>query len=409
MKMRRSLIERGVVFAVVAGAALVAAWFYKQGKISFFGKSGSSSVNKEAQNKTIEIPFTEKEYKLLYEKDIKDKAINIARFEEDEKWGGDGDFEYVYFWEGKTGLSLVSRDYTVAKTFLGLEKPFDFSEFLKFRLFVYLETNPDNVEKFRIIFADGTKREYSFPMRNLNTGWNILELPAEKFSVSENGEDGGLAAGEATGNSIIETVRFELVSRPKTNSALVVDYLWGEKEDFYRNEWSASHSKFLSFGTDQGRAGLLATNLYGSLAVSKKISAAKNYSVSMQFIPLKKGSFGLFLRGNISNGFGYYLTFEGVESGNWQIIKNGVFDEKQQTVTLERGTISGFMLEERKPYWLKADVGGSDIAFYFSEDGTNYTKLADAVDRSFASGRVGLTVGSNGMVLVGEMKFQNKI
>ncbi|PJE69000.1 hypothetical protein COU96_02140, partial [Candidatus Shapirobacteria bacterium CG10_big_fil_rev_8_21_14_0_10_38_14] len=84
--------------------------------------------------------------------------------------------------------------------------------------------------------------------------------------------------------------------------------------------------------------------LYGNRAVLSK-GAAKDYTFQAKFTLLRSGGFGLFLRGDYESGYGYYLMMDGVNTNTWQIYKYGLFDEKTQTLVLEKGNISNFKVE----------------------------------------------------------------
>lgn len=383
--MKKIIVERiiALILILVAGAATY--YFYREGEISFLPKQ---KKNSEIKTLAIEIPFTDKEYKLSY-KDKANAVFDIAKFEKNENWIGEGEFDSSTFFKGESSLFLSS--FNSQKATVSLKKSLDISEVLNFKFLVYLTTDPANIEEFNLIFTGGDLG-YKFPIRDLSRGWNLLVLPKEKFFAS-------------AASSKNEGVIIELISRPKTRSIVNLDWLWAEKENDYLKDWNTASEKFLSLAKYEDTVGLLVTNLYGSIATLKKIGSAKNYTFQVKFTPLRTGSFGFFLRGNYKTGDGYYLMMDGVGASTWQISKYGLFDEKTQTLVLEKGDISNFKVEKRQSYWLKAEMKASRLIFYCSIDNKNFTKLGEIMDFSFSSGGVGMAVSGTNMVLVDDVQF----
>jgi hypothetical protein len=385
--MKKIFSEKVVALVLIFIAFVVAYYFYQEGKISFLPwKKDTGGI----QSKIIEVPFTEKEYKLSY-KDKLDSTFDIANFEDEEDWGGDGEFDYSTFLEGESSLFLTSFDGQKARA--SLKKNFDISNVFNFKFFIYLATEPDNIEELNLIFT-GKNLEYKFPVRDLGRGWNLLILPKERFSIK----------GGENNFSFIEKTSIELVSRPKTRSTINLDSLWAEKEADYLKDWNSNSDKFLSLRKRGNFVGLLMVYLFDSRAVLNK-GSAKNYTFQAKFMPLRSGNFGFFLRGDYKSGYGYYLMMDGVGSGSWRIYKYGFFEEKTQVIELAKGEISNFKIEKDQVYWLKTEIRGPRLTFYFSLDEVNFSKLGEAIDSSFSSGGVGVTISGETMVLVDDVQF----
>lgn len=399
--MKKIIFQKLVPLVLVLIALGVTYYFYQQGEISFLPKKGSPAEEKTI---SVELPISDKEYKLSYE-EKSDSAFDIANFENNENWYGDGEFDYSTSWEGETSLFLSSYDNQKATA--TLEKKFDIEGVLNFKFLIYLATERDKLEEFNLIFA-GRDFGYKFPIRELTPGWNFLVLPKENFSfftIKEPIEEVSPGSKQETlAKPGIDRVVIELVSRPKTRSIVNLDFLWAEKEEEYQKDWNADADKFLSIKENKDSGSLLAINLNGSRATLKK-GSAKNYTFQAKFTPVKGGPFGFFLRGDYKTGEGYYLLMNGAGTDNWQIHKYGVFDEKTQTIDLLKGKINNFKMEKNQPYWLKAEMKGLWLNLYFSVDGKSFTKLGEVNDASFPIGGIGITVGSGNMVFVDDLQF----
>lgn len=375
--MKKIVLEKIIALVLILAAGGATYYFYQQGEISFL--PGKKEAN-QTPSFAIQIPISDKELKLSY-KDKTDSTFDIANFEEGENWYGGGEFDYSTFYEGKSSLFLTSLD--GSKATVTLKKEFDIENVLDFKFIVYLATDPAGLEEFNLIFSGG-KESFKFPIRDVGRGWNFLVLPREKFSKIE-GQEGQEGLG-------IEEVAVELVSRPKTRSIVNLDSLWAEKEDSYLKDWNENSDRFLSIREFNGKVDLLAAGLAGNRAVLSR-GSAKDYTFQAKFTPLNNGEFGLFLRGDYKSGYGYYLTMGGVDTNTWRINKYGPFEEKVQSLDLGKGQIDNFIMGKEQPYWLKAEMRGNRLVFYFSVNNKEFTKLLEVNDTSFASGGVGITSG----------------
>jgi len=388
--MKKSIIQKILILVLVAAAFLVTFYLYQQGEITLFPSKKEKVVN---SNLAVQIPISDKEYKIFY-KDKIDATFDIANFENNEDWYGDGDFDYSTFLEGESSLFLTSLN--GRKATITLKKNFDIENVLNFKFLVYLAGDPTDIEELNLVFT-GQNSGYRFPIRDLSKGWNFLVLPKDKFSFfSPQTDEKKLSS--------IEKITVELVSRPQARTIVNLDSLWAEKEKDYLKDWNSNSEKFLSLKRNGNSVGLLALGLYGNRATLSQ-GAAKDYTFQAKFNSLKGGGFGLFLRGDYESGYGYYLMMDGVNTDTWQIYKDGLFDEKTQTLNLVKGEISNFKMEENRPYWLKAELKGPRLVFYLSVDGRNFIKLGEANDTSFTSGGVGFFISGSDMVLVDEIVF----
>ena len=365
----------------------------------------------------MEILFKEKEYKLSYKDKSSSTFVDIANFEGNENWQGDGDIDFTNFYEGETSFRLVSQDNK--KVTLALTKDLNLEKALNFKFLIKLESDPDSFESLNLIFGNkDLSSSYRYSIRGLTKGWNLIILPKENFSSSikkavpaATSEEGSIAetpVEEVASNwGNIKKVAIELISRPKNVSSINLDFLWAETEDSYQQDWNTVSDKFLSLGENGDTTNLLVINLAGSTASMKRISSAKDYTVQAKFTPLKTGGFGFFLRNDFTTNYGYYLMMGGVGTNTWSIFKYGVFKDKPQVqnLVLAEGSITNFKIEKNKTYLLKSEMSGSRITFYLSLDDKNFTRLGEVRDDSFISGGVGIAANGGSIFLVDDIAF----
>ncbi|OQA93426.1 MAG: hypothetical protein BWY24_00444 [Microgenomates group bacterium ADurb.Bin219] len=399
--MKKYFNEKRLAFFIVFVVFLVCGYLYLQGKIFFLPKKNDLS---ELKNTMTEIPYMKKEYRLTYSDRSLDKVEYLSHFEDVEKWQGDGEFDYTDFVEGKSSLSLSSQNHSRSKAILELPQSLNFSDFSKLKLFLDVRSGTDKIEDLVIVLFQGNGQEAArYPIRELQAGWNLLTVPQKDFSEDyTNGPYSKKGSGFKEGE--VKRVSFELISRPKTSASVNLDLMWIEKEDNYIEDWNTDTPKILSLGKTGSSFGLLVSGIGGNLANLREISSAKNFSFSAKFIALKLGNFGLFLRGNYQNGFGYYFMMDGVGAGSWEIYKIGQFDNKVANISLAKGIIQNFELTLGTPFWLKAELKGTHLTFLLSVDGENFIKIGETDDRSFSSGGAGIFT-ANSMYLVDDFQF----
>jgi hypothetical protein len=294
-----------------------------------------------------------------------------------------------------------------------LKDGFGFEEFQNFKFLVNLRSDKANIQEFNLLFIEESSgEEYRYPIRELSEGWNLLEVPKDKFSVvthepqkeTEERPLSGIEQEIVSTPVNVNKVVFELVSRPRTAALTNIDFIWAEKSEDYLEDWAINNPKFLFFKKNPTSLNFGLIGIERTVANIKRITSARDYSLKIKFTPLRQGFFGFFLRGNFETGYGYYLGLDGVDTNTWQIYKMGVFDDKQQTVVLAEGTITNFKTEKDHNYWLKAQVGGSHLSLFLSLDGKTYSKIGEAYDDSFVFGGVGIaSLGS--MYTIDDLQF----
>lgn len=373
--------------------ALVIGWYlYRKNNLTI--KIPILNINLikiEKRKKEVKLPlFKDKEFKLSYSFKPTSIVRELTRFEDSEKWYSDGEFDYFDYYEGKSSLSLASQDGIESEAILGLGEKINPNDYKAFKLFLKINSTPSNLKELKLILSD--KRSipvYEYSVNKFKNGWNLLVIPVNEFSEIDSTTDPS-------------KIIFKLISQASTSASINLDYLWAEKDDNYSDNWIARGDNFF-FLKNYGQSLYFATtNNTGNLAVLKKITSADDYTISIKFIPLREGFFGLFLRGNLDNGYGYYIITDGPGSDRWKIFKQGNFG-LSSAKTLKEGRFTS-PIEKNLPFWFKADVQKKHLVFSISFDGEKYTVVGEVDDGSYDSGKVGIVSG-NLFLLVNDIQF----
>lgn len=356
----------------------------------------------------VQLKFGDKSFKLNSLAYPKDFVINVASFDGLEGWRGDENFEDNILWVGDSSLLLESRDNVKKEAYL--LKKFDFSKDQFFRLAVYLQTDPADLESVRLYFGNKDKSAYyHYSLTNLAVGWNHLRIARMKFSTSgvSDGEKNTATSGGSLNWNNIDRVGIELNSRFNSVAKINVENLVAFQSEDYLDDWLTRSPTFLDLAkTKEGNVVLMAKNVAASTALIKKLSGVSDFTFKAKVQPLKiNARSGLFVRGDYNTGYGYYFFIDGVNGNRWQILKYGLVDKAAVMTTLKNGMISNFAVEKDQPLWLKAELKGPSLKFFISMDNKSYTLLGEAVDGEFNEGGVGISVYDGGVTLFDEMEF----
>lgn len=393
-----------VIFYVFLILFIVIAYLYNNGTLtSFFPKNKAILIEKR---NIIDLEFKEKEYKVNFTKAYADDGLEIANFEEGEKWNGDFNIDDINFMEGKTAFSLASKNNSSSVIYLN--KKLDLSKFEVFKMLIYSakENDTDNIQKLNLRF--GNKNDtlyYEYSIRNIKEGWNIITMEKKNFAFSH-----GVVANKETEKTVssedalwnnIESVTLELTSRPANRVELTFDRLWAEKDESYQEEdFRTDSPNTLSLKEYNKQTYLNVWRFDKNLALLKKITGVKNFTYTVKIIPQQIGSFGINARTDISNTYGYYLDLSGIGSGAWQLYKNGKSVEGVGPVMrLDNGEIANFLLEENKPVWLRLKLSGNVVSAYLSINGKDFTRLTEKTDPELKSGGIGLQTGGSSFLV----------
>jgi len=394
---------------ITLAVSLIAAKFFIIPQ--YFPNSSMSTVMKEKVEKVLGTKDNEsiealslEQYDLTLNSNVYDLSsiTTISNFEKTEAsiWQGNGIYDEKIFYEGKRSLGIISTDRKAAT--VTLEKIFGLSdmEYIEFMLHV---SDADAFESAMIDFGSSDlKSFYRYSFTNLKNGWNLIQIPKEKFILSK-------AKDAIFDWSNIEKARFYVLSRPDSIFLIRLDMLRCiNNSDTFINDWDIIRGKekmFLSLYKKNDETILLARSKGSSMATLKEIENKDNFSFSTAISPQGVGRSGLFVRGNYNNGYGYYFGIYGDKRNAWRIFKRNKkgWTPKEEIV---EGTLENITFSKDKEYWLRADVKGNAMKFYLSFDGENYEKLGELVDDEFRSGGVGIFVLDGSWSLFDDFRFK---
>lgn len=381
---------KAIIFYVLLIVFIVIAYLYNNDMISFLPKKTPSTMT----SNVIEIQFTDKKYS----EDFTDKwdgyVVELAGFEEGEKWKGEYNIDDTNFVDGKTGYQIFSKDNN--ESIITLAKSVNLSDFDLFKFFVFSEKeeNIENLKSFVLRLGDSETSYFEFSILNLKQGWNLIKIQKENFS--EKGTPKW---------SNIKNITIAANSRPKTQVEFVFDRLWVEKSEDYRGDFLTSNMDMLSLKNIKDKTYINLLSYGGYLSLIKKISSVKDFTYTAKIIPEKKGTFGINARSSISTGKGYFLDFTGIGSGMWQLYKVGKGETGNVNTRLSIGEIANFIIEEDKPIWLRIQTSGAKISGFMSNDGVKFTKVTEKSDNEISSGGVGLQIGPSASILIESVDF----
>ena len=398
-----------IAISVIFGGYLM----MKKGLITLPEKKGK--VVNIGKNSVVDLMFTEDEYILSYAEMDPANLVDVANFDKNEQWQGNGSIEENLVTGGMM-MSLVDRDREKASSYLLKNLNLSLVDNIKFT--VNLKTDPDNIESLSILFGnkDGTKY-YRFPIGNLSKDMNYLSISKYRFSLVD-GLESKIQDAKETAKSTtapetslgwdkIERVQLELFSRPGSKSSLDVGWIRGEKENVFISDWSWDGNAHLLnlYHNPEGKLALLMQNIGRSIGTLKKVSSVKDFTYSAKIMSIKQGPIGLFFRGDYKTGHGYYLAVGGLGTNDWSISKY-YFDQTQpNTKVMLKGQIGNFEFSKDQHFWLKVSVKGDNIIGYFSLNGKDYTRFGEVRDAEFTTGGIGIAVSNGGIGFFDEFKL----
>lgn len=357
----------------------------------------------------IEMPYKEKEYHADYSKKYDKSGVEIAGFEEGEKWKGDYKIDTSNYHDGKSSYVVFSKDNQ--PVVLSLQKNMNLSDYSIFKMLVYVanEENINNLQNLIIRLEPlDNSAYYEYNIQNINPGWNIVSMSKDNFTLisgSKNNETNSQnPAGSDRRWEKIEKISVELNSRPNSQVELSVDRLWAEKNEDYQKDFRTTTPAFVSPKTLNGKTYMNFWSLGGSSAYINKVAGVKNFIYTVKIIPQKAGAFAISARTDMATNYGYYLEMGGIDAGTWNLHKIGKVVKDSSTTQLDNGELANFLIEANQPVWLRITTLGNTIAGYFSTDGINFTKLTEKADDELKSGGIGLQTG--GSFLLESIEFK---
>ena len=395
---------------VLVSAIAVLVWYFM-----FYSNQDSTTTKSGSQFKKTEMKVSSVDKLTAQNSDFALGSFNtssvsatnimvITKFEKDESnnWvGGVYDTSVVY--EGERSLSLISVNNKESLVYMNKKLDLSQMEFLEFTAYI---SDVTAFESMYLELGDASMSNYyRYTFFNLSNGWNLIQIPKEQFTrVGQN---------SAFNLNQIERVQFRTNSRPSSVLMARVDLMRtiNRSEDFLK-DWlvaAKGEKKFISLYKHNNQTTLLARNMGSYAGVLDKAKSVSDFVFSVKVSPQSIGRSGLFLRGNYSSGYGYYLYIYGDKDNRWEITKlgeNGWGTEEDETKLT--GNLGNDLFSKDKFYWLMAKAKGDKIEYFFSSDNQTYYKLGEITDSEFKSGGLGIVVFDGGWSLFDEM-FMKKI
>ena len=345
-------------------AFLIVAYIFKSGFFDYF----LPKTNTVKQN-IIEMEFKEPQFTADFSKSAT-KVVEIADFEENEKWTGDYRLDDTVVFEGNTSLSLVSNDRENSSVSLAKNLDLTNSKLVKMLIYSPNENNSQNVKNLTLIFgnSDGTV-SYEYPIVYLKPGWNVVRMPLDTFlgntKTLPKEETTPADKNKTDDSKIIKSnnqelnwknirkVTLELSSRPNLKVNLNFDRIWAEENEDYAEDFRTTSPNVINLKSFENKPLINVWALGSNMALLKKISSVKNFKYTAKIIPQKKGSFGINSRTNISNSFGYYFEIGGIDLSTWKLYKVGkrsaIGNDSSPITILDMGEIGNYIVETDKP------------------------------------------------------------
>ena len=367
--MRKAKVENTVVFFLIVVTFLVSLYFYRKGEVNLAGED----TYKEPSLIKI-TPFLEKKFHLNLTKNNKGEILTIARFEEDEQWDENGNFDLINFIEGNSSLYLNSENQHLVKAQNSLGEKKDISSYEEVGMFIYLHTLPENIEEILLTIFNKKGDSEVIPITNLISGWNYWTYSCEKFS------------SEFLKKSEVDKITISVKSRKDKVVLVSFDYLFFYKGEIRATELKGRREKpLVYFENLDGKMLPLISSYFNQTITIKRVTSVKNFDYRAKIVPFKPGPLGLFIKGDINSNNGYYFIVGGINKYDWQFL---VRDKENNE--LLRGEINNFLIEANKEIWLRAKTVGNIIFLSFSVDGINYSNIGNIKDNTFSAGGVGV-------------------
>jgi len=385
-----------LIAVLIFGGILATAKFYIVPK--YFSASIVETITEPG--KVVEVQPSEKsDYALNASVYGPDAMTVISNFEKTEEnvWQGGGVFDEKIYYEGARSMGLISTDRKAVT--ITLEKSLDLTNMKQIEFMLHV-TDTDAFETTIIDFGDlDLKSYYRYSLTNLKNGWNLIQIPKEKFIFAK--------AKDSTFDwSQVAKVRFYALSRPGSIFLARLDILKSINNFDFLNQWRALNpGMFFSLAEQEGKPMLLARNIGASVATLKEVENIGNNIYSVAVSPQSSGRSGLFVRGDYNNTYGYYLLIGGEKKNTWQILKKNKAGWMPKEKIIE-GVLANVTFSRDKKYWLRAETRGDLLEFYISFDGQKYEKLGELKDEEFRAGGVGIAVLDGGWSLFDDFRFK---
>lgn len=403
--MKKQILEKNLAMFLFFCSVLICFFLYQKKMISFF----PTARNQNRSLDTVkEIPFKEKQYKLSGSQFDPLMIKEIVSFEDFEELSGEGELDYSNYLEGKSSLSLSSKNQHISSATVVLKEDTKLGDFNNYKLLVDSRVNPADIGELNLIFSNNdSQKSVGLSIRPESTGWTVITLPKEQFSYIGDTKLRSTSENGLKDDYLFNKIRIELVSRPETVVTVNFDLLLAEKKNDLGEYWLSTTPWSMSWKKIDDGLVFCKLGIGSPVASIKAITSVKNFTIGARFLLLSSNYFGFLIRGNYKDGFGYYVVLDGAETDYWRIFKRGIFDSKNKeviNVSLAEGSFKNFKLELNKWYWLKVIIKNNILKFYFSNDGKDFILISEVKDNSIVSGGVGI-VSEGKMILIDDIEF----
>ena len=393
---KKYLVILAVVVVIGVGAFIMRHFHGKANELA--GDTVKAESNSFAP-KSVTVSGDEKaDFTLTSDAYSPSAMTDISNFEESEAnaWTGSAVIDEKVFYEGKRSLSLVSADHRGA--IAELKANYDLSS-MKMIEFMLNASDIDAFEAATIDFGDeGMNNYYRYSITILKNGWNLIQIPKDKFIRYNLSPDFDW--------SKITDIRIYALARPSSVFLARVDMLRAINDpDNFQTHWrSLKSDTFLTLYGRDNKNILTARGIGATVATIKDVEDVENEIFSASVSPQSSGRSGLFIRGDYTNGYGYYFLISGEKKNTWQILKR---NKSGWTPTAEivQGVMANVSFAKDKKYWLRAEARGDLLVFYFSFDGSTYEKLGEQTDNEFRGGGTGIVVLDGAWSLFDDFRF----
>jgi len=382
-KSGKLLIGVGVIFLLAVGAGLF-----------FFFSSSPVGGNKEKQTMSsiadrivsVEALTKDNSNFSLDSSIYPPNAVQpISYFEEGEnqKWQGQALYDTNVVFEGERSLGLVSVDRNEALAYF--KKDIDLSQ-MNYVAFMMHISDFSAFESMELAFGDvELQNYYAYSFSNLQNGWNFVKIPRDQFVPF-------IASDASFDWTKIQRTQFTLLSRFDSVFTVRLDRLnVVNMPDEFGKDWKVpggDKEQFFNLYLHNGKMRLSARNTGLNRAILGNLKNENDFVYSATVSPQSASRSGLFVRGNYTNGYGYYFLVGGVGDNPWQILK---FNPAGWD-TLASGTLGNNTIQDDKDYIVRVEAKGPQMRFLLSLNGTEYIDIQEIKDSEFRSGGLGITV-----------------
>lgn len=364
--------QKSYKLSIIVGLIIIAVFI---GYFMSSKKKDEEQEKAELESKIIQgIAPSVDELKISYGEKYLSSIDNISMFEPGEKWQGNGVIDKNIFSEGTSSLSLIADKQNPA--IISFNKKINLENSEEIEFFINID-NPNEIEKAIVKFGDAEMKNfyhYSFAHLAKKAGWTVISIPIKQLNIEKDSK---------LNLSQISKTQIEIYAKIDQTIMANIDAMTIIRDKSYLNEWTQDNKEFLGLIKKEKNIFLNARGeTTGKIAILQQTKGARNFAYSASIIPQKKGSSGLYFRGN-RLGKGYYFVINGIDTSSWKIYKANKI--------LAEGELENIVFSNQDKYWLKVEAKDEKLNGFISTNGQEYTELFSIKDDEYESGHVGIT------------------